>query len=158
MSEADPQADAGAVLRLALKRLRPIMASQSIQAEIATSPGLLVGMRAAALGELVEEMLAAVIHSAPLSRILLTAAAHGERVLVSVADDVPGADPEVRRAGVRGLMERVAARGGRLDVDVNPDEGTTTILTLSRAWAYSQADKGIGAPIILPVQDRADAA
>jgi signal transduction histidine kinase len=152
LSEPNSQADAGEVLRLALKRLAPIMASQSIEAEIAASPGLVVRMRATVLGELVEEMLAAVIHAAPLSRILLTAAAHGDRVLVSVTDDVPGADPEVRRAGVRGLTERVAARGGMLDVDVSPEEGTTTTLQLAAARTYAQP---MGAPIVLPVQDRA---
>jgi signal transduction histidine kinase len=132
-SETRPQADAGAALRLALKRLAPLMANLSVQADVAASFGLMVRMRGAALADLLEEMLAAVIHAAPVSRILLTAAAHGGNVSISITDDVPNADQDLRRAGVRGLMERVAMRGGALDVDVLPDEGTTMTLRLSAA-------------------------
>lgn len=131
LSEATPQADAGAALRLALKRLAPVMANLSVQADVAASFGLLVRMRGAALADLIEEMLAAVIHAAPASRILLTASAHGGRVSICITDDIPNADPDVRRAGVRGLMERVATRSGLLEVDVRPNEGTTTTLHLS---------------------------
>ena len=63
--------------------------------------------------------------------MLLTASAQGDRVCISVTDDIPNADPAVRRAGMRGLMERVALRGGALDVDVRPAEGTTMTLRLS---------------------------
>jgi hypothetical protein len=126
-----PQADAGAALRLALKRLAPVMANRSVQADIAASFGLLVRMRATALADLLEEMLAAVIHAAPASRILLTAGVNDGSVAICMTDDIPNADPEIRRAGVRGLMERVAMRGGALDVHVLPNEGTTMTLRLS---------------------------
>jgi hypothetical protein len=132
-SETTLQADAGAALQLALKRLAPLMANLSVQADVAASFGLMVRMRGAALADLLEEMLAAVIHAAPLSRILLTAAAHGGSVSISITDDIPNADQDLRRAGVRGLMQRVAMRGGALDVDVRPDEGTTMTLRLSAA-------------------------
>jgi hypothetical protein len=131
VTEAKPQADAGAALRLALKRLAPVMVKNSVQADVAASFGLMVRMRGAALADLLEEMLAAAIHAAPASRILLTAAPHGGRVSICITDDVPNADLDVRRAGVRGLMERVAMRGGALDVDVRPSEGTTMTLRLS---------------------------
>jgi hypothetical protein len=131
LSETKPQADAAAALRLALKRLAPLMANLSVQADVAASFGLLVRMRGVALADLLEEMLAAVIHAAPVSRILLTAAAHGSSVSISITDDIPNADQDLRRAGVRSLMERVAMRGGALDVDVRPDEGTTMTLRLS---------------------------
>jgi len=130
-SDSIPMADAGAALRLALKRLAPVMANLSVQADVAASFGLLVRMRGAALADLLEEMLAAAIHAAPASRILLTASAHGARVSICITDDVPNADADVRRAGVRSLKERVASRGGALDVDVRPDEGTTMTLRLS---------------------------
>ena len=81
--------------------------------------------------ELLEEMLTAVVHAAPVSRILLTAAADGANISISMSDDIPNADQEVRRASVRGLMKRVAMRGGALDVDVQPGEGTTMTLRLS---------------------------
>jgi hypothetical protein len=131
LSETNLQADAGAALRLALKRLSPLMANLSVQADIAASFGLMVRMRGAALVELLEEMLTVVVHAAPVSRILLTAAADGANISISMSDDIPNADQEVRRASVRGLMKRVAMRGGALDVDVQPGEGTTMTLRLS---------------------------
>ncbi|MQA73837.1 MAG: histidine kinase [Solirubrobacterales bacterium] len=46
------------------------------------------------------------------------------RVVVEVADDgVGGADPQ-RGTGLRGLADRIAALGGRLDVDSRPEGGT----------------------------------
>ena len=131
LSETNLQADAGAALRLALKRLAPLMANLSVQADVATSFGLMVRMRGAALVELLEEMLTVVVHAAPVSRILLTAAADGANISISMSDDIPNANQDVRRASVRGLMQRVALRGGALDVDVQPGEGTTMTLRLS---------------------------
>jgi hypothetical protein len=58
---------------------------------------------------------------------------------------MPGADAAVRRAGVRGLMERVAMRGGALDVDVRPAEGTTMTLRLPAVRAEA------GTPVTEPV-------
>ena len=131
LSETNLQADAGAALRLALKRLAPLMANLSVQADIAISFGLMVRMGGAALVELLEEMLTVVVHAAPVSRILLTAAADGANISISMSDDIPNANQDVRRASVRGLMQRVASRGGALDVDVQPSEGTTMTLRLS---------------------------
>jgi hypothetical protein len=127
------QADVGAAIRLALKRLAPVMASQSVRADVAAPSGLPVRMRGAALADLLEELLTAAIHGAPASRLLLTAATHGDRVHVSITDDLPGADPAVRLGSLRGLMEDVAMRGGALDVDVRPAEGTTMTLRLAAA-------------------------
>ena len=132
LSDSGPLADAGAALRLALKRVAPMLVNRSIQAEVASSSGLLVRMRAAALTDLLEEMLTVAMHAAPASRMLLTAAAQEGSVAVSVTDDVPNADLAVRRAGVRGLAERVAERGGAVSVDGRPTEGTTILLRLDR--------------------------
>jgi hypothetical protein len=133
LSESPVEADAGTALRLALKRLGPVMANRSIQAEVAAAFGLRVRMRGAALADLLEEMLSAAIHAAPASRVLLAAVTQGDRVVISITDDMPNADADVRRACVRGLMERVALRGGSLDVDVRPKEGTTMTLRLAAA-------------------------
>ena len=47
------------------------------------------------------------------------------QVLVEVSDDgVGGADPATG-SGLRGLLDRVAALGGRLEVDSRPGHGTT---------------------------------
>jgi hypothetical protein len=143
----ETQADAGTALHLALQRLAPVLASQSIKVDIAAPVGLLVRMRGVALVDLLEELLAIVLHGAPASRILLTAAAHGERIYIGISDDIPGADADIRRAGVRGLMERIAMRGGMLDIDVRPTEGTTMTLRLSAVrtdkagWAVAEPMK-----------------
>jgi len=130
---SEARADVGVAMRLALKRLEPVMANQSVQADVAAPPGLPVRMRGAALAELLEEMLAAAIHGAPASRLLLTAATHGNRIDVGITDDMPGADPAVRLGSVRGLIERAARRGGALEVNVRPAEGTTMTLRLAAA-------------------------
>lgn len=134
------QADAGAMVRLAVKRLAPVLASQSVHAEVAAPQGLMVRMRGAALADLLEDLLAAAIHGAPTSRILLTATARGDHVEIAVIDDMPNSDPAIRMARVRSLMERVAMRGGALDVDVRPAEGTTMTLRLGAAWT-ERADR-----------------
>jgi hypothetical protein len=152
LSDSPLHADAGAALRLALKRLGPVIASRSVQAEVAAAFGLRVRMRGGALADLLEEMLGAVIHAAPASRVLLTAVLQGERVVISITDDQPNADLDVRRASVRSLMERVALRGGSLDIDVRPHEGTTMTLRLGAAAEDSEdrirgglADQGLAA-------------
>ena len=131
LSDTPTYADAGAALRLALKRLGPVMASRSVKAEVAAAYGLRVRMRSGALADLLEEMLAAAIHAAPASRILLTATAQGDNVVISITDDQPNAALDVRRASVRTLMQRVSLRGGSLNIDVRPQEGTTMTLVLA---------------------------
>jgi hypothetical protein len=128
---SEAQADVGVAIRLVLKRLVPVMASQSVQADIAVPFGLSVRMRSAALADLLEDLLAAAIHSAPASRLLMTAATHGDFVHIGITDDMPGADPAVRQGSVRGLMERVALRGGAIDINVRVNEGTTMTLRLA---------------------------
>jgi hypothetical protein len=143
LSDSDAPADVGGAIRLALKRMVPVMAAQSVKVDVATQSGLLGGMRGAALADLIEELLTAAIHGAPGGRLLLTAAPHGDHIHVGITDDVPGADPAIRAAGVRRLMERVALRGGSLEIDVRPAEGTTMILRIAAAIESSQdrADK-----------------
>jgi hypothetical protein len=130
---SDAPADVGIAIRLALKRLAPVMANQALQAEIAAPSGLFVQMRSAALADLLEELLAAVIHSAPACRLLITATTHGDHIFVGMTDDMLGVDSEVRQGSIRSLKERVALRGGDLDINVRPTEGTTMTLRLIAA-------------------------
>lgn len=138
LSASQPLADVGAAMRLALKRLAPVLTSRCVQAEIAAPSGLLVRMRGAALTDLLEELLAAAIHGAPASRLLLTAATRGDGIYVGITDDMPGADRTVRMGSVRGLIQRIAMRGGALDVDVRPNEGATLTLRLPAASEHGQ--------------------
>ncbi len=139
------QADVGDAIRVALKRLDSVMASRSVQAEIAAPSGLLVRMRAPALTDLLEELLTAAIHAAPACSLLLTATRRGDRIYIGVTDDMPGANPAVRVGSIRGLMERVAMRGGALDVDVRPMEGTSMTLRFA-AVTDDRQDKKDHAP------------
>jgi hypothetical protein len=149
----DSRCDVDAALRQALKRLAPIMANQSIHADVATSPGLLVRMPGAVLTDLLEEVLAATVKAAPSSRLLLTTSVRGDRVAISVTDDVPDADPDLRRAGFQALNERVVLRGATLDVEVRPHEGTTTTLRLANARetkdrALPETPRGAARPFV----------
>ena len=126
-------ADVGVAVCLALKRLSPIMSYQSVQADVATHPGLRVRMPGAVLTELLEDILAAAIRGAPASQLLLSTARRGNRIDVEITDDMPGADRVVRLGSVHGLIERVARRGGMLEVNVRPAEGTTMTLRLAAA-------------------------
>lgn len=152
LSVSHSQTDIAAAIRMALKRLAPLMAGKSVQAEIAAPSGLMVRMRGAAVVDLLEEILAASVHSAPASRLLVTASRHGDRVYISMTDDMPGADLAVRMGSVRSLMERVALRGSALDVDVRPREGTTLTLRLAAVleneWALPAPAKGAPPPLI----------
>ena len=132
------RADVSAAMRLALKRLAPVMASQSVRAEIAAPPGLFARLRATALADLLEELPSAAVHAAPASRLLFTAAPRGDRIYITVTDDMPGADPAVRLASVRTLMQRVALCGGALDVDVCLQEGTSMTLRFAAVTADRQ--------------------
>jgi hypothetical protein len=130
---SDVHADVNASIRLVLKHLAPVMTSRGIQADIASPSGIRVRMRSAMLTDILEELLAAAIHAAPASRLLMTATIHGDCVHISITDDMPGADPAVRGGSIRGVIERVATRGGFIDVDVRPAEGTTMTLRLAAA-------------------------
>jgi hypothetical protein len=153
-SSSQPLSDVGDAMRLALRRLAPVLVSRSVQVEIAAPPGLSVRMRSAALTELLEDVLTAAVHGAPASRLLLTAAKYGDGIYVRIADDMPAADLTVRMGSVRILKERVAMRGGALHVDVRPNEGAILTLRLpgmiqdKEARALPEPAKGPAAPLI----------
>lgn len=132
-ASSETLSDLGAAIRLAVKRLAPVMANRSVQAEIAFPSGLLVRMRSAALVDLLEELLAAAIHGAPASRILMAATPRGDGIEVSITDDMAWADPDLREGRFRGLIERVAMLGGKLDINVHPAQGMTSTLRLTAA-------------------------
>jgi signal transduction histidine kinase len=73
----------------------------------------------------VAEALTNVAKYANASRVTVTVTRADGRVLVEVADDgVGGADP-ARGSGLRGLLDRVSALGGTLEVESPPGSGTT---------------------------------
>jgi signal transduction histidine kinase len=147
-SHEPPAGTVAAAAAVAMKRLAPVLAAQQVRVDIAVQPRLAVRMSDGALADLLEELLAAAAHSAPASRMLLAAGAQGDRVSISVSDDSPLADPMLRQSLVRGVMERVALRGGALDVDVRPAEGTT--MTLRLAGSQNRAEVP-STPVARPV-------
>ncbi len=120
--------DVSCAVYLALARLAAVIASYSVKIDVAVRPGLRVRMRASALADTLEELLAAALQAAPASRMLLTAVADGDRVQINLIDDMPGGDLVTRLGRIRTLTERVAMRGDSLVIDVRPKEGT--IMTL----------------------------
>lgn len=135
-----PYADVGVAAAVALQRIRPLISSQFSHIDIGISPGLLARMREGAMTDLLEEMLAAAVHAAPASHLLLTALRQGDQIEIAVTDDMAGADPAYRQAQLRRLQERVALRGGSLQVAVNAASGTTVTL---RVLAALEAPRGI---------------
>ena len=149
LSATQPRTDVSAAIRLALKRLTPMLLSQSVHAEIATPPDLSVRMRGAALTDMLEELLAAAIVGAPTSHLLLTATRHGDGIYVGITDDMPSADIAVRMGSLRGLMQRVAMRGCTLNINVRHNEDATMSLRLPAATEHGKQPRGESAPDLM---------
>ena len=138
--------DAAAELALALQELREL--ARGIHPAMLTERGLRAALESLAerspvpveldtdggerLAEPVEaaafyvasEALANVAKYAHANGVVVTVKRDGDRVVVTIADDgIGGADPE-RGSGLRGLVDRVEALGGRLQVMSSPGEGT----------------------------------
>ncbi len=126
-------ADVAVSVNLALQRLLPLMTSRRVRADVAVRPGLLVRISGAALVDLLEQLATFAIQDAQTSRLLLTAVDQGERVAITVTDDAPQANPDLRAGSTRDLAERVALSGDSLEVAVRPAEGTTMTLRLATA-------------------------
>ncbi len=78
----------------------------------------------------VSEALTNVAKYAQATHASINVARNNGHVLVEVSDDgVGGADPATG-TGLRGLLDRVAALGGKLEVDSPPGEGTTVKATI----------------------------
>jgi hypothetical protein len=128
----DPAEDVATAVYVALARLAPLVSRQAIKIDLALRPRLKAGMPAGMLADTIEDLLAAAINAAPASQLLVTAARHGDRIDISVTDDIPNGDQAIRLGRVRHLTERVALRGDALIVDVRPRDGTTMTLRLAR--------------------------
>jgi len=75
----------------------------------------------------VSEALTNVGKHARASRVDISVGVHDGRMIVEVADDgVGGARPE-RGTGLRGIADRVAALGGRLECSSPPEQGTRVV-------------------------------
>jgi len=140
-SGATRQDDVSSAIYVALARLAPVIASQSVKIDVAVHLGLKTRMRGHALADMLEELLAIALHAAPASRLLLTAWAQGDRVHISIADDMPTADLAHRQGLVRTLTERAATVGCALLVEVRPGEGAIMTLRLAAAFDAAAADR-----------------
>jgi hypothetical protein len=140
-SGAIRQDDVSSAIYIALARLAPVIASQSVKIDVAVHLGLKAGMRGHALADMLEELLAIALHAAPASRLLLAAWAQGDRIHIAVTDDMPTANLAHRQGLVRTLTERAATRGCGLLVEVRPGEGATMTLRLAAASDVAAADQ-----------------
>ena len=78
----------------------------------------------------VSEALQNVAKYANASAVVVTAERQNGSLVVRVSDDgVGGADPS-KGSGLRGLLDRIDAVGGRLEVDSPPGEGTRLTVAL----------------------------
>ncbi len=69
---------------------------------------------------------------AAAARVQIEVHGTGSDLIVTVSDDGAGGADPARGSGLRGLVDRVAALGGELEVDSPPGRGTTLVGTLPR--------------------------
>jgi signal transduction histidine kinase len=62
---------------------------------------------------------------ADATEIVISVVSEGSRLLVTIHDDGRGGADPAKGSGLRGLVDRVAAVGGRLTVTSPPGHGTT---------------------------------
>ena len=130
-------------IRLALKRVGPLMFQHDVRADVAVLPGLVALIKGSILTDVVEDMLTVAVRGAPACRLLLTAVAQGDHVEITVTDDLPNADQAYRLGQVRGLHERVALLGGTLHVTAHPTNGTAIAVRLAASSRTLQAPPAI---------------
>ncbi|MFL5983158.1 MAG: sensor histidine kinase, partial [Gaiellaceae bacterium] len=81
------------------------------------------------------EALANIAKYADASRARIAVVADDARLRVQVTDDGSGGADPAAGSGLRGLVDRVEALGGRLFVDSEPGRGTTLTAVLPQSEA-----------------------
>jgi signal transduction histidine kinase len=105
--------------------LRELAGRAPLPVEVrAMSARLPASVEAAAYFIACEGLTNAVKH-AKASKVVVSAARANGKLVVSVADDGVGGAAEAGRSGLRGLADRIAAQGGKLDIRSEPGAGTT---------------------------------
>jgi signal transduction histidine kinase len=99
-------------------------------------PGRLPEPVEAAVYFVVSEALANVAKYAGADQVEVSVAIAGEQLRVRIADDGRGGADPMSGSGLRGLADRVAALGGRLDVRSPLSAGTQVIATLPVASSF----------------------
>jgi signal transduction histidine kinase len=104
--------------------LASLAARSPIEVELSVTDATLSEQIATAAYFVCSEALANVVKYAAASRARISIRAQAGRLVVEVADDgVGGADP-AEGTGLRGLVDRLAALGGTLQVESPPGDGT----------------------------------
>lgn len=90
--------------------------------------------RATALFRILQESLNNVIRHAQASSVQISLGMTGEKLYMQIADNGIGIYPDCRRKansfGLIGIEERIIALGGELDIQSNPDSGTTVTVSI----------------------------
>ena len=137
-------ADVRAAAMAALKCLQPILLAHATRIDVGINPGLLVRLPADVLADMLEDLLTTMIRQDCQTRLLLTAAARGSQISVMLTDTMPDGDEAELRAVFRGLAERVALRGGALDIAARGTEGRSVTLRLAAAMPRPGNDMSNG--------------
>jgi signal transduction histidine kinase len=90
--------------------------------------------RSTVLFRILQEALANVARHADASRVWVTLAENLDEVTLEVRDDGKGAAEDAfvgpQSLGILGMRERAASRGGKLDIESHPGQGTTVRVRL----------------------------
>jgi signal transduction histidine kinase len=104
--------------------LRTLVARTSIDVRVDVADERLEPHLETAIYFVVSEALANVTKHASASRAWVTIARRNGRVVVEVRDDGVGGAELMSGSGLRGMVDRIGALDGRLDVESPPNEGT----------------------------------
>lgn len=125
----------GAALRRAAARFEA-RTGLPVDVSIAEAAADLAGERAEILFRIVEEALRNIESHAEATRVTLRAQAPGDEVLVEIADDGRGFDPNVSRHGhygLPGMREQAQMIEGRLSLETRPGAGARILVRAPRA-------------------------
>ena len=127
----DVQAEAKAVLA----SLAGIARQRDTRLEIAIQQGLTVRIDGDEFRDVVAALVTHSIHATTGGKVLLGAMRHAGRIQIAVMDEGNGDDQSLQLANLRAVSDLVARRGGSLEIDNRPGEGTTLLLRLPEAAA-----------------------
>jgi hypothetical protein len=119
--------------------------------ELAVQPDLTAGVDGQVFRDTSAALIAYAAGQAPSGRVLVCAARHEGGLQVSVLDSGNGRDPSVQRVRLRDTEGQIALRGGTLEAETYPGEGTKLVVRWPEARNGSDssalpATEQLGAP------------
>ena len=134
LPDANASADVGDAAVVALDRLMATVWQRSVTVDLAISPGLLVRESAFRMTDVLERMLRIMLTQVD-QRLVVSAAAQGNQIMVRVAIDAPRTDLQRLRTLLEPLSGELSLRGAVLSVDTLPHLGSCLTLRIAAAGA-----------------------